>query len=131
MTETTFLVEVLADRTRREWLMAGKPYTDTSEQRTPVMEAINEMHWQWPDQPMPMSPGLLLQEVTAQLSLKLVAQTRLLDARDSTSRLRLQRPLSPRSLGELFSGSIKARRQNNWWTLYLLSRHWRRGGVAR
>lgn len=72
--DTVHLAEVVSDTTTREWMRAGTLYTATAEQRAVVVEAIEAMHWQRPEEPMAMSPGLLVQEIIAALQLRIVAQ---------------------------------------------------------
>jgi hypothetical protein len=120
--ETVLLAEELPDGTRREWLMASRRFTEEPAQRAEIVTAIEEMHWQRPNQDMPMSPALLLQNLIAQMDLKRVGQVGYsiheIRYQDCNCKHRDEN-CHPDHWASYSVVGIKVR-QDSWWTLYFL-----------
>lgn len=120
--ETTHLVEQIGD-TERKWMMPGKRYCETEEQRAAIVKAIDGVTWSRPGENMPMSPGLTCNMIITTMPLKLVGQV-------GYSTWPLEYPdcscespdyCHPDHVGSYQLVGIKSRWKSGWWTLYFLT----------
>lgn len=120
--DTTMLKETLPDGTRRVWYVSGQEYAATEEQRAEIVKGITEMHWQRPGTSIPMSPGLLLQELVKQLQVKWVAEWGYsvypIEHRDCTCKN--PEYCNPDCWATYSVVGIKVRQRRYWWTMYFL-----------
>lgn len=123
MSETAFLTEDLPDGIRRKWLLHGRDYAATEEQRADIVHAITAMWWHRAGEPISMSPGLLLQEIVAELEpfgfqqvTHLGYSTHPIEHPDCPC----AHPDHPDHFGTYQLVGMKVRQSSGWWTCYWL-----------